>query len=95
VLVLGTGGLNSTVIQHLAGLGVGRLLLPPVLALRERRLRRSGRLLQPCPGERRSFSPVHWHWLAGALAPVRLSLDRWSTPVDIETAAAALIKAAV
>jgi molybdopterin/thiamine biosynthesis adenylyltransferase len=45
VLVLGTGGLNSTVIQHLAGLGVGRLLLPPVLALRERRLRRSGRLL--------------------------------------------------
>jgi hypothetical protein len=38
---------------------------------------------------------VHWHWLAGALAPVRLSLDRWSTPVDIETAAAALIKAAV
>ncbi|MEV0822426.1 ThiF family adenylyltransferase [Nonomuraea rubra] len=27
VLVLGTGGLNSTVIQHLAGLGVGRVTL--------------------------------------------------------------------
>ncbi|MFC7585706.1 hypothetical protein ACFQYP_19645 [Nonomuraea antimicrobica] len=30
-----------------------------------------------------------------ALAAVRLSLGRWSTPADIETAATALIKAAV
>ncbi|MFI7709337.1 hypothetical protein [Nonomuraea sp. NPDC049480] len=30
-----------------------------------------------------------------ALAAVRLSLGRWSTPADIKTAATALIKAAI
>ncbi|MFB4268472.1 hypothetical protein [Nonomuraea sp. GTA35] len=29
------------------------------------------------------LATAHWHWLAGALAAVRLSLDRWSTPAII------------